>query len=327
VRSAFRREQTADDVLTERVRSALGRAVSHSGAIAAECEDGRIVLRGDVLESEHQALLQTVRNVPGVMDVRDELAVHQSAEHISSLQGHPRERNELVRQRWTPAARMIAGVGGGALMLYAVRQRGLMSFLTLATGSALVLRSTTNMPIRRIVGAARGPRMIDIHKTINVQAPVELVYSLLEDQQNFPAFMRNVREVTMYSDGRSHWVVAGPAGMAVEFDSETTERKPNELLAWRTVPNSVVEHQGRIRFRPTNDNCTQLEILMSYNPPAGALGHALAKLFGADPKSELDQDLMRMKTFLESGKPPHDAAAATGAGRVSASQPGATPGL
>jgi uncharacterized membrane protein len=48
---------------------------------------------------------------------------------------------------------------------------------------------------------------------------------------------------------------------------------------------------------------------MSYSPPAGVLGHVVAKLFGADPKTELDEDLLRMKTFLETGKAPCDAAA------------------
>jgi hypothetical protein len=39
-----------------------------------------------------------------------------------------------------------------------------------------------------------------------------------------------------------------------------------------------------------------------YNAPAGALGHAVAKLFGADPKSELDDDLVRLKSLIEYGK-------------------------
>ena len=47
---------------------------------------------------------------------------------------------------------------------------------------------------------------------------------------------------------------------------------------------------------------------LSYNPPAGAVGHAIAKAFGADPKSEMDEDLLRMKSLLETGKLPHDAA-------------------
>jgi uncharacterized membrane protein len=51
-------------------------------------------------------------------------------------------------------------------------------------------------------------------------------------------------------------------------------------------------------------------IRMSYTPPGGALGHGVARLFGADPKSQLDGDRMRMKVFLETGKRPRDAAAA-----------------
>jgi uncharacterized membrane protein len=47
---------------------------------------------------------------------------------------------------------------------------------------------------------------------------------------------------------------------------------------------------------------------MSYNPPARVLGHVVARLFGADPKTELDEDLMRMKTFLETGVPPSESA-------------------
>jgi uncharacterized membrane protein len=63
-----------------------------------------------------------------------------------------------------------------------------------------------------------------------------------------------------------------------------------------------------IHFERVNGG-TRLDIKMSYNPPAGALGHVVAKLFGADPKTKLDEDLLRMKTFLETGKAAHDAAA------------------
>jgi hypothetical protein len=41
---------------------------------------------------------------------------------------------------------------------------------------------------------------------------------------------------------------------------------------------------------------------MSYNPIAGAIGHAVASLFGADPKQAMDEDLVRMKSLLETGK-------------------------
>jgi uncharacterized membrane protein len=47
---------------------------------------------------------------------------------------------------------------------------------------------------------------------------------------------------------------------------------------------------------------------MSYTPPAGAVGHGLATLLGSDPKSQMDDDLARMKAFIERGAVPRDAA-------------------
>jgi uncharacterized membrane protein len=40
---------------------------------------------------------------------------------------------------------------------------------------------------------------------------------------------------------------------------------------------------------------------------AGAVGHAIAKLFGADPKHKLDRDLKRLKSYIETGKMHADA--------------------
>src|SRR6185312_15068759 len=73
----------------------------------------------------------------------------------------------------------------------------------------------------------------------------------------------------------------------------------------RTV-SSAVRHEGSIRFEAHNGG-TRLEIQLSYAPPGGALGHALARFLGADPKTELDEDLLRLKSFVESGKPARDA--------------------
>jgi hypothetical protein len=37
------------------------------------------------------------------------------------------------------------------------------------------------------------------------------------------------------------------------------------------------------------------------------LGHIVAPLFGADPKSQMDENLVRMKSFIEAGNVPSDA--------------------
>jgi uncharacterized membrane protein len=215
-------------------------------------------------------------------------------------------------ENWSPAVRLAMGGAGGALAALGARQLfdrrgyGLLGGCAVVAGSALLLRSVTNAPTRRRArGAARSG--IEVHKTIHVRAPIERVFETLTHFETFPSFMRNVRSVRRDADGRSHWVVAGPAGASVEWDSELTVCQPNEVLAWRTVRDAPVEHAGIIHFERTG-NGTRLDVRMTYSPPGGVLGHGLAKLFAADPKRELDEDLLRLKTFVETGTRPHDAA-------------------
>lgn len=87
LRSRFRREQVEDDVLHERVRSAIGRVVSHPGALHVTASDGRVTLRGQVLEDEVDNLLSTAKQVRGVSQVVNELEVQSAAGNIPSLQG------------------------------------------------------------------------------------------------------------------------------------------------------------------------------------------------------------------------------------------------
>jgi hypothetical protein len=47
-------------------------------------------------------------------------------------------------------------------------------------------------------------------------------------------------------------------------------------------------------------------------PPGGAIGEAVARLFGGDARSEMDDDLQRMKALIETGRFPHDAAQQVG---------------
>jgi uncharacterized membrane protein len=315
IRSVLTPDESTNEVLAERVRASLGRAVSHPGAIDVATADGRVSLTGAVLAREHSTLLEVVLSVRGVREVLDELAAYESADGIPALQGGrppQRSRFALLQQNWSPATRLLTGASGSALAFLGARQffgarnRDVLGIIAMAAGGLLLVRTATNAPLRRLAGRS-DRRAIDIHKTIHVEAPIEEVFEVLSDYENFPAFMRNVRNVSRYMDGRSHWVVAGPAGVSVEWDAETTACVPNDVLAWRTVGNPAITHAGIIRFERAGTG-TRLHVELRYNPPAGALGHVAAKLFGADPKTELDEDLVRLKTFLETGVPARDAA-------------------
>jgi len=74
------------------------------------------------------------------------------------------------------------------------------------------------------------------------------------------------------------------------------------VIAWRSVPGSMVEIAGQVRFQPLSNERTRVDVRLSYAPPAGAVGHAVAALFGADPKHAMDEDLLRLKSLLEEGR-------------------------
>jgi len=204
-----------------------------------------------------------------------------------------------MQRNWSPSARLMVGTLGLGLLL----RGGIVSRLG---GAALVARAATNLDFATLFGFARPDDGIEVQKTIHVQAPIEKVFGFWTDYENFPHFMSRVRDVHV-AGNRSHWVVRGPAGIDVEWTSEVERMEPNQLIAWRSTPDSEVKHGGEVRFAAEGEG-TRVTVCMCYVPPAGAFGHAVAALFGADPKSEMDQDLMRMKSMIETGKAPHDAA-------------------
>jgi uncharacterized membrane protein len=305
LRSRFRPDEADDEVLHERVRSAIGRVVSHPSAITVLVSDGRVTLTGHVLVDEVNDLVNRVEEIRGVKEVRNELEIHRSADGVPELQGpgRPREeRPELLQENWAPATRLLLGTMGSVLAFKGVRTRGPGGRALSVVGLGLLARAATNLPPRRLVGLGAGRRAIDVQKTIRVAAPVDQVWELWSDFENFPRFMSHLREVRKIDEGRSHWIAVGPAGVSVEWDAVVTDWVPSQLIAWKSVEGSTVETAGRVRFEPTGDDRTEIDVQMSYNPPAGALGHAVATLFGADPKRAMDEDMVRLKSLLEEGK-------------------------
>jgi uncharacterized membrane protein len=298
-----------DDTLIGRVRAALGRVVSHPHAIEVASSGGHVTLLGPILSYEVRPLLRAMRRVPGVRAVSDQLTVYNEPGNVPSLQGgEPRtgERFELLQENWSPAARLVAGGVGTALMISATQARGGLCALLGVSGSALLARAATNRDLKSLLGF--GERGITVQKTIHVAAPIERVFDFWTDYQNFPRFMHNVRDVRPLAENRSAWVVAGPAGVPVQWTAEVTRVVPGELIEWRSVSDSDVRHEGRVEFATNGDGGTRVSVHLSYIPPAGAFGHAVATMFGADPKTEMDADLLRMKSMIETGHAPHDAA-------------------
>ena len=304
-RRRFRHEEAPDAVVEARVRSQLGRVVSHPRAIEVSVLDGKVTLAGAVLASELDRLLATTRKVRGVREVENHLGAHPRPGGVPGLQGNgrrPEPRFELLQDNWTPSVRLLVGALGASSLLSARSGSGLRAVLASALGGVLLARAATNLPTRRLVGIDGGRESVRIQKTLHLTAPVEEVWALWSHFENFPRFMAHLAEVRITAEGRSHWVAKGPAGSRFEWDAVVTELVPNETLAWKSVKGSSVANTGRVRFQPTEDGGTRLDLHLSYNPPAGVIGHFVASLFGSDAKRAMDEDMVRLKSLLEEGK-------------------------
>ncbi len=293
-----------DEILVERVRSAIGRYATHPGSLDVRVRNHRCELSGPVLAKEADQLLSCVRSVPGIHGVEDKLERHATGEAIPGLQGRgvtvPRRRALLFTNHWMPAVRLVAGSAGIASALLGLKKGGLVGTAVAGLGGALVARAVANMPLSSVVGIDGEARGIELQKTCTIYAPVERVYAYFRNFENFPRFMEHVEAVSTH-DGHSTWTVRGLFG-TTQWDATVTKDVPNERLAWRTLPGAHVMHTGQVRFERAGASATRLDIHLSYQPPAGALGHAVASLFRVDPKHALDEDLVRFKSLVEGGK-------------------------
>jgi uncharacterized membrane protein len=299
-------DQGAPDwILEERVRSNLGRLARHARAVDVRADGGYIHLSGPALREDRLAILKAASRTRGVYGVEDELQVVDNPQDIPALQGDPsatrQARPDWQQANWSPATRLLSGVGGSLLTLYGLKRRGLTKPLLSTAGLILTTRSITNMDTRSMLGMGLGENAIRVRKAINIDAPIDEVYQFWRNFENFKLFMDHVKDVSTEGD-ISTWKVAGPAGATVEFESQVTRDVPNESIAWETLPDSQVHHAGFVRFDPNNMGGTRVSVQMDYVPPAGALGHAVAQLFGVDPRQAMHEDLMRFKSLLEEGK-------------------------
>jgi uncharacterized membrane protein len=103
-----------------------------------------------------------------------------------------------------------------------------------------------------------------------------------------------------------HWVVQGPGGPQVKWDTQIIEDRPGEVVRWASLPGAAVPTEGAVRFRPApNGLGTEVTLSLRVDPHAGALGSALISLLGGTAGTLLaTKALHRFKSLAETGEVP-----------------------
>lgn len=105
--------------------------------------------------------------------------------------------------------------------------------------------------------------------------------------------------MTVLDDQHSHWVAKAPAGQVVEWDAVIHNEIEDELIAWRSIESSEVDHAGSVEFIENANGGTDLKVVLNYRPPAGKIGAIVARVLGEEPAKQIEADLQQFKTMIE----------------------------
>lgn len=218
-------------------------------------------------------------------------------------EGARREPSLGDMERW------VSTMLGGTLAVLGLTRRSTAGTVVALLGGYLFYRGATGQrPLAKAMTTPRGDRAVagerglEVDKSVTINKPAAELYRFWRDFENLPRFMNHLESVKTQG-GRSHWVAKAPLGQSVEWDAEVTEEKDGEFIAWRSLPGADVANAGSVRFAPApGGRGTEVRVSLAYRPPAGALGAAIAKLFGEEPEMQVGDDLSRFKALMEAGE-------------------------
>lgn len=295
---------TSDWLTEQRVRSEIGRLIPYSRLIDVVAHKDRVVVRGPILVADKAYVMGKINAIRGVKTIEDQLQGYESEEAIPGYQVDMQSQPGMQgnARSWSPTARLIGSLAGAGMMAFGGSKGGIVGSSMSIAGIGLVARSISNRDLGQLVGISSEPGAVSVQKSINIDAPVQQVYEFWNNYENFPRFMDHLKSIQDIGGGMSHWVAKGPANSSVEWDALEVQNIPNKVISWRSTPESQVKTEGSVRFRENQMGGTTINVHMVYTPPAGVIGHAVAVLFGDNPKQAMDEDLMKLKSLLEEGK-------------------------
>ena len=142
-----------------------------------------------------------------------------------------------------------------------------------------------------------------VGRTVTVNKSKDELYRAGRDFGRFPTFMDNVESVEDLGGGRSRWTIKAPLGSSVELVTRITEDRAGEAITWESEPESQIRTTGRVEFFDVAPGRgTGVRLTLTYDPPGGLPGRAIAKILQREPNVQARRDLRRFKMLMETGE-------------------------
>ena len=139
-------------------------------------------------------------------------------------------------------------------------------------------------------------------EAVTIDRPAQELYEFWREQTNLARFMDNVVAIERIAEDRFRWTVKAPMGRKVSWESVITHEVPGREISWQSAEGAEIDNSGKIEFLDAGERGTVVRNRMAYDPPGGAVGQMLAKLFQREPRIQARRDLHRFKQLMETGE-------------------------
>jgi uncharacterized membrane protein len=132
-----------------------------------------------------------------------------------------------------------------------------------------------------------------------VERPREEVYAFWRKLENLPLFMKHLIRVQEHDDIRSTWSADLPGFGRLLWDAEIVKDIPGFFIGWVSAEEAPMENAGKVEFMDAGPGRTQVKVVITYRPPAGDLGVAIASALNPAFKKVVQEEIAGFKERIE----------------------------
>lgn len=141
---------------------------------------------------------------------------------------------------------------------------------------------------------------IQVKESITINRKAVDIYRFWRNLENLPRFIDHLDSVKDLGNGHNRWTIKTPMGQ-VSWESEITEDKENELIRWRSVPDSRVENSGYLSLaEKEGGDATNATVELRYKPPKDHDSFLEDEMLEVLADVQLKDDLRNLKHIMES---------------------------
>lgn len=216
----------------------------------------------------------------------------------------PAPENNLINLNWPERYISIAtGVKLGISGFKNLFKNPFTSILKIGAGGYLLSRGVTgHCDLYTKMGKTNTDDSVNVNirSSFTVDKPRQKVYEFWRKLDNLPLFMKHLESVEELDSRRSHWVLKLPTNIAkVSWDAEIVKDEPGYMIGWSSLPGSTIDNAGKIRFRDNDTGGTVVDVVITYQPPAGGFGASLAHVLNPLFKNMVVDDVQNFKQYMD----------------------------